>query len=257
MEIKFVSRNVWGASASTENFIANRKSDPAHVKTEIQVHHTGAIDTDDNTPNRWSYAEAVAYMKRLQWARPDLGPLPYSENIAVSEDLSTVWVFEGRGILKRGAHTGGHNVEGIGWGILGNFDKRDDLAAQMAVMAIEYRVGYLRSAMTLNLGNSKNPEGYNAWGHRDTSNKTCPGHYVYALLADFNLEGGLMSFSAHEIEELKLLVKSLDEVGSNGSFAAYAVKLIRKERQLPLHKQNVTDCDDCIQRGETVAATFR
>jgi len=38
----------------------------------------------------------------------------------------------------------------------------------------------------------------------------------------------------HEIEELKRLIRSLDSVGSNGSFAKYAVELIRKERDHPL-----------------------
>lgn len=46
-------------------------------------------------------------------------------------------------------------------------------------------------------------------------------------------------FTEHEIKELKGLVAALDSVGSNGGFAAEAVKLIRKERQLPLHKPEV------------------
>lgn len=251
MEIKFINRNAWGSTRTTEDFISKRMSDPVHAKTEIQVHHTAAVDGDDSTPNRWDYDEAVAYMRRLQWSRPDLGPLPYSENVAVSEDLETVWVFEGRGILKRGAHTKYHNWQGVGWGIFGNFDRRDDLAAQAAVVAIEYRVELLRHSLT-RLGSVPNPKGWNAWGHRDSSSKSCPGNFLYHLLADFDLEGGLMSFSAHEIEELKRLVHSLDEMKSDGSAMGYAVKLIRKERKLPLHVQNVTECDDCIQRGESV-----
>ncbi len=240
MEIKYIPRRVWGSSVATEEFIRKRTSDPSYRKTEIHVHHTAAIDVDDDTPNRWDYSEAVAYMRRLQWARPDLGPLPYSENIAVSEDTDTVWVFQGRGILKRGAHTARHNVAGVGWGILGNFDKGDNLAAHAAVAAIESRVGELRQDVVPSLGNAKNPRGWNAWGHRDSSSKSCPGFEVYTLLRDFDLEGGLMSFSAHEIEELKRLVKSLDSVDSNGGFASYAVKLIRKERNLPLHEQGGT-----------------
>lgn len=45
-------------------------------------------------------------------------------------------------------------------------------------------------------------------------------------------------FTDHEIKELKGLVAALDSVGSNGGFAAEAVKLIRKERELPLHKSD-------------------
>ena len=188
MNLIWVPRKVWGASGSTESFIANRRSDPPEAKTEIQVHHTAAVDTNDSTPNRWSYAEAVTYMRRLQWSRPDLGPLPYSENLAVAEDLNTVWVFEGRGILKRGAHTGGHNVAGVGFGVFGNFDQPDVPAARLAVEAIESRVGHYRRTITPYLGDVKNPNGWNAWGHRDSSTKTCPGHSLYPLLADFKLE---------------------------------------------------------------------
>lgn len=51
-----------------------------------------------------------------------------------------------------------------------------------------------------------------------------------------NLEGDMAAFTDHEIEVLKDLVASLDAVGSNGFFAGPAVELIRKERNLPLHK---------------------
>lgn len=184
----WVPRNVWGSNQTTEQFIRDRRSDPGSVKTEIQVHHTAATDNDDSTPNRWDYGEAVTYMRRLQWSRPDLGPLPYSENIAVSENLSTVWIFEGRGILKRGAHTGGHNVAGVGWGVLGNFDKPDTPAAQLAVRAIELQARTYRATITPNLGSVLNPKGWVAWGHRDSSTKTCPGHSLYPLLTAFSLE---------------------------------------------------------------------
>lgn len=42
-------------------------------------------------------------------------------------------------------------------------------------------------------------------------------------------------FTPHEIEELKKLVASLDSVQSNGGFAEYAVELVRRERETPLH----------------------
>ncbi len=255
MEIKYVPRSEWGAKEATEVWIDARITDPSYMKKEIHVHHSAAVDSEDNeiTPNRWSYANAVAYMKRLEYVRPDLGPLPYSENVAVSEDLETVWVFEGRGLTERGAHTAYHNIPGIGWGILGNFNKPDQLAADAAVMAIEHRVAQLRRGVFLNLGDTKSPTGANAWGHRDSKATSCPGADVYRLLADFDLEGGLMSFTAHEIEELKKLVSSLDSVSSNGGFAEYAVNLIRKERAMPLHMPVVAEnCDNCIKRGDTI-----
>lgn len=68
----------------------------------------------------------------------------------------------------------------------------------------------------------------------------------------WSIGGEEMPFTEHEEKQLKLLIAALDGEGSNGRFAGYAVRLIRKERKLPLHTQNITQCDDCIQRGEAV-----
>ena len=187
-QIIFVSRKEWGASEATETFIRNRVRNRAENVTSIHVHHTAAIDTNDSTPNRWDKDEAIAYMRKLQHSRPDLGPLPYNDNIAISEDLQTVWLFEGRGPLVRGAHTAGYNTTGYGIGILGNFDKNNPEAAKVLLWAIERRVYDLRTKHGLvNLGSKKSPKGWNAWGHRDSSAKSCPGNHFYPLLADFRL----------------------------------------------------------------------
>jgi hypothetical protein len=139
-------------------------------------------------------------MRRLQTSRPDLGPLPYSENFAPSEDLSIVWIFEGRGILPIGAHTAGHNRDGYGAGILGNHDLADPQAAAVLIEAIERRVRDLRLNHGLvNLGQVKNPRGWNAWGHRDSSPKSCPGNHLYPLLANFRLLGEDMASSAQKM----------------------------------------------------------
>jgi hypothetical protein len=188
VQIVYVSRAEWGATQATENFIRNRFSATPAEKTTIQVHHTAR--PDDGTPNRWDYPDAERYMRSLQTARPELGPLPYSMNLAVSEDAQTVWVFEGRGILKVGAHTAGHNRDGVGYGIFGNFDLRDDVAALVAIGAIEQDVVLRRGEGLLNLGEEKNPRGWNAWGHRDSSPKSCPGNHLYPLLANFSLDPG-------------------------------------------------------------------
>lgn len=186
-ELVYVSRAEWGATQATELYIAGRpKATPAE-KTTIQVHHSASID-DDLTKNRWSYEDAQRYMRSLQTARPELGPLPYSLCLAVSEDAETVWIFEGRGILPVGAHTAGHNRDGLGYGIFGNFDLRDDVAALRAVHAIELDVAKRRREGLVNLGSVKNPKGWNAWGHRDSSAKSCPGNHVYPLLSQFELD---------------------------------------------------------------------
>ncbi len=191
MKIEWVPRSEWGSTAVTEEFIHSRRSQSRLIKTEIQVHHTAATDTDDSTPNRWDYSEAQAYMRRLQFVRPDLGPLPYSENLACSEDLETVWAFEGRGVLKQGAHTKGHNVPGVGFGVFGDFDKPDVDAAARLITAIQDRCHFYKTDPNwrlINLGSVLSPHGWTAWGHRDSSNKSCPGNSLYPQLADFVIE---------------------------------------------------------------------
>lgn len=191
-QMTFVPRAVWGSSNATELYIAKRVTDPAASKTSIQIHHTAGAD-DDATPSRWGYDDAVRYMRRLQTLRPELGPLPYSENPAVSEDLKTVWLFEGRGILKRGAHTAGHNVDGVGFGVLGNFDRGDSEAAETVSKAIEARCRLLREDDLPNLGMLRSPTGSQAWGHRDSKATTCPGSYLYRTLQYFDMEGPPMA----------------------------------------------------------------
>lgn len=239
-KVIFVPRSEWGASATTEQFIRNRVKDSALIKDEIHIHHTAGIDVDDNTPNRWDYDEAVAYMKRLQWSRPDLGPLPYSENYAVSEDLSTVWVFEGRGWDVRGAHTANHNVRGVGLGVFGNFDKYDIAAAKTLLYAIELRVAEKRKNGYPNLGKAKNPKGWNAWGHRDTSSKTCPGHSLYPLLGSFKLdreeEDDMAILTDDEQRRLQRFLNELDKIESDENFVRFMIPWFRKWRNfLPEH----------------------
>lgn len=188
MRIEFVPRAQWGASQTTENFIAGRRVRTKAEKTEIHVHHTAAIDSNDSTPNRWDYDEAVAYMRRLQTVRPDLGPLPYSENLAVSEDCQTVWIFEGRGLLVSGAHTGGHNVPGIGFGVLGNFNHDDPQAVDALIEAFSPRLTHLRRDEGFTrLGTILSPTGRTVWGHRDSKSTSCPGDHLYVRLGDITL----------------------------------------------------------------------
>lgn len=232
MKLIFIPRSEWGSSKATEDFIRNRYSTTAAEKTSIQVHHTAAIDIDDITPNRWNYDEARAYMRRLQTSRPDLGPLPYSENYAVSEDLQTVWVFEGRGLLKVGAHTAGYNRSGVGLGAFGNWDRGDVPAAQAIMYAMQERARYMRDELGMvNLGSNKNKHGWIAWGHRDTSPKSCPGNAFYLLLANFSLEGGeddMAILTDAEQIELQKFLKELAAVNSAPNFVRWMIPWYRK-----------------------------
>lgn len=231
-ELIFVPRSMWGSSQATEDFIKNRYTVLPQEKTSIHVHHTGAIDIDDNTPNRWDYDEAVAYMRRLQTSRPDLGPLPYSENYAANEDLSKVWIFEGRGWEVVGAHTAGYNRSGVGLGAFGNFDKKDKEAALAILYAMQVRVAQKRRAGYTRLGTLKNPRGWNAWGHRDSSTKTCPGHSLYPLLEDFRLnmeeDDDMAILTEAEQRRLQKLLSELDKISSDETFVRWLIPWYRK-----------------------------
>ncbi len=261
----WISRSKWGSTSSTEKYIQDQIADPASGKTEIHVHHTAAIDDDDSTPNRWDYEEAVAYMRRLEWIRPDLGPLPYSENYAVSEDLSVVWVFQGRGWLKRGAHTGGHNISGVGLSALGNFNKSDVSAAKAIISVMEQRVDNMRIGLS-NLGNKKNPAGWNAFGHRDTKATSCPGSSLYPLLADFSLEGNvdeMVTRNDKADEGLNSLRANFEELKAAGVFTSatqpggvtfndeFATFLLRFEDHI-VQKYDLLAENIVLSRGDTV-----
>lgn len=186
--VTYVPRSEWGATTETEAYIAGRPQLSAVSRTGAYLHHTAAMDSDD-TPNEWSYAAAVAYMRRLQWVRPDLGPLPYPFNVAASEDGRTVWLFEGRGLSAKPAHEDdlGANWWALAWGAFGNFDVVTVEPVRRRILeAVRWHAWSLRSSGGFtNLGNRKNPNGWDLWGHRDSSPKTCPGSGLYSLLVDY------------------------------------------------------------------------
>ena len=178
--VEYLSRSQWGARTDLPRlgyFV------PADRRTELHVHHTASIDGNDSTPNRWSRAEAIRYMKILQTVRPDLGlDIPYTDVFFILEDLS-VLICEGRGRERTGAHTAGHNTAGFGWSVGGNFDKADPEARDALLAVIQNEARYLRSAGFPRLCSSKNPKGWDVWGHRDTAPKSCPGSTLYPSLA--------------------------------------------------------------------------
>ena len=179
---EFLTRAQWGATVTPLGYYV-----PPYRRTELHIHHTAAIDGNDTTPNRWDRAEAIRYMKALQTARPDLGKdIPYNFVAFVLEDLS-VLVCEGRGLYKTGAHTAGHNTAGIAISVGGNFDKPDPDAAAAFLAVVKNDATYWKQNILPNLCSVKNPKGWDLWGHRDSSNKSCPGNTLYPLLAGIKI----------------------------------------------------------------------
>lgn len=189
LTIEYLTRTEWGARTDLPRRGVIVAPDR---RTEVHIHHTAAIDTSDDTPNTWDLADALGYQRRLQTVRPDLGlDIPYSFVAYLGEDNRTVWIMEGRGEDRSGAHTAGHNTVGIGFSFGGNFDIATPAAdLQRAVDTIEWFARYLRTQRDMiNLGTSRNPHGWQVWGHRDTKNKSCPGNHLYPLLAEVDFLG--------------------------------------------------------------------
>jgi hypothetical protein len=229
-ELVYLTRKDWGVNADIDAQLRRRYTRAGNEVVCGQIHHTASIDGNDSTPNRWDFDEAVRYTRALQYARPDLMPMPYNETVAVSEDLNTVWCFEGCGLYTVGAHTSNHNRHGYGISVYGNFDRRDDAARDVVLSAVNQRMTHLKVHAFPRLGAEKSPRGWPVWGHRDSANKSCPGSLYPSIPTIVTLEADM--FTAHEETELKGIIASLDSLTpkSNGGFAAAAVQHLRNHR---------------------------
>jgi hypothetical protein len=184
-ELVYMSRRDWGVDADIDAQLRRRYTRAGNEVVCGQIHHTASVDAADSTPNRWTLDRALRYTRALQRARPDLMPMPYNETVAVSEDLETVWIFEGCGLYTVGAHTSGHNRHGYGISVYGNFDRRDDAARDVLLWAINERMAHLKAHAFPHLGTERSPNGWLAWGHRDSKNKSCPGSTLYPAIPRF------------------------------------------------------------------------
>ena len=97
--------------------------------THVIIHHTVVVDPDA-TPNLWETENKVfGRMVQLQTIRPDLGlDVPYNFVIfLMAGNPASIYVCEGRGEDRSGAHTRGHNTTGIGIALEGNFELAFDI----------------------------------------------------------------------------------------------------------------------------------
>ena len=143
---------------------------------------------DDTTPNIWeSEAEIFKMMRRLQVVRPDLGKdVPYNFVIFLTTLNNGIYVCEGRGEDRSGAHTKGHNTKAIATSFAGDFENRitDPAAIASRIDAYSRFLGWLKFSAShpdygqfeplSNLGTLK-PTGRNIFFHRDVAATACPG----------------------------------------------------------------------------------
>jgi hypothetical protein len=177
---------------------------PKGRRTHIIQHHTVGVDSDA-TKNLWTdVAEVRQQMRRLQTIRPDLGDdIPYSFVLFGMEN-GDLYVCEGRGEDRTGAHTHGHNTEGIGGAWHGNFEAF--LFARRFIAPASRFFGWLKNERGMvNLG-TVHPAGRETYGHRDFRDPNdrrtwtaCPGLHLYNEIGDFTIEEDDMPSNADQL----------------------------------------------------------
>lgn len=183
LKITYLTRKEWGADEALPRLGHTVQGDE---RTEVYIHHTVGVD-NDATPNVWeTMHEVTTWMRRLQTIRPDLGlDVPYSF-VAFFMPGELV-ICEGRGAMRSGAHTIGHNRSAIGLAVHGNF-QLPTFGLEAYVKAMGVWLHRLKVNQLPFLGSTA-PPGRDVFGHRDSGASTnCPGDHLYARLSDLRIE---------------------------------------------------------------------
>lgn len=153
--ITWLERLQWGAGPVTLGYSA-----PHEQFVRLVIHHTVVPYGGD----------PVAYMRRLQTSRPDLGlEVPYSFIVMPGATEHDAIIGVGRGWCRTGAHTVGHNSTAYGIALAGDFTESPPTPGMLAAIRL---IGSHLKAPQATLG------------HRDTYATACPGNATYPLLGD-------------------------------------------------------------------------
>lgn len=191
--LRFVPRSGWGASP---RYPREGHKVARDRRTHVFIHHTVMVDRDDS-PNIWeTEAEIFAKMRSLQTARPDLGlDVPYSFVAFMTTLNDGLYICEGRGEDRSGAHSVGHNTASIGVSFAGDFENRpiadEEIAKRMPMLSAF--LGWLKHSAShpdygsyepmKNLG-SKRPKDRAVFVHQDIKATACPGAKLIPHLAE-------------------------------------------------------------------------
>ncbi|MCA9471673.1 MAG: N-acetylmuramoyl-L-alanine amidase [Nitrospirales bacterium] len=192
-DLMFVDRQGWGAKNSFPR-LGHRV--PRTKRTHVIIHHTVVTDRSDTSPVVWeTLREVYRNMRRLQTIRPDLGnDVPYNFVVYLMAKKKGMVICEGRGEDRSGAHTKGHNTEGIGVAFAGDFE--DETVAGIEVsrrlFLLSGFLGWLKHdpshpdygmypAMK-NLGVMR-PSDRAVYFHQDFKSTACPGKRAIPHLA--------------------------------------------------------------------------
>lgn len=181
-------RKDWGADETLPR-LGNKV--PRRKRNHVIFHHTVMTDNSDTSPNLWeTRGEIFDMMKKLQVVRrDDLGAdVPYNFVAFFNAKTKGVDICEGRGEDRSGAHTYGHNTNGIGISLAGNFheDTTDIVEIASRIYLLSFFLGWLRyNASGEGYGNfspmrnldEMRPTEREVYAHRDFKATACPGKF--------------------------------------------------------------------------------
>lgn len=183
--VLYLNRIDWGANPR----YPKRGNDVARTKRKhVTFHHTVIVDSDDS-PNVWEKSDDIkGKMRQLQVIRAaDLGTdVPYSFVIFLMADGS-ITVCEGRGYDRSGAHTKGHNTDGIGISFEGNFELAG-ADVRRWIPKVNQFLGHLKFQAGMKYLATRPhaiPGSRVIHGHRDFSSTACPGANLFKRLHEF------------------------------------------------------------------------
>lgn len=224
--MRVYSPTEWGAQVNYDLW-----SDPFTPDDGVALHHGGSSNyAAAQAPYTFEKETALLRSWERYHLRKGWRGLAYGFGVAQSGRIYRI-----RGFNRYGAHLGDIDGDGIAnndeiipiiWLASGNHHEVTP-AADQAISWLRKDVLQVRS-----------PDAIMLYGHKEIQldkPTACPGPGGMRYVTTHRIQKGDTVFTDHEVEQLKLLVASLDEVDSNGGFAKFAVKLIRRERDLPLH----------------------
>jgi peptidoglycan recognition protein len=192
--LTFVSRASWSPKPEHPR---QGKTVARDKRTHVFIHHTCMKDRDDSTPNIWeSESEIFSMMRELQTCRPELSlDVPYNFVAFMTTINDGLYICEGRGEDRSGAHTVGHNTAAIAVSFAGDFETLPIPSAEIAkrMAQLSAFLGWLRHDAShpdygqfepmRNLETRKPPQsGRKVWYHRDVKSTDCPGSKLIAHL---------------------------------------------------------------------------
>lgn len=164
MAHRIIPRSEWGAR------YANGFGSRALGALETRLHHSVTVAPDLVPP----WTDDYAAVRQLE----SIGQSRFGRGISYNTVFTPAGlIFEGLGIDRVGAHTGGRNTITAGLVLVGNYEKDRPTRAQLEALS-----WYLQHGVEKRWWKRPILTG----GHRDVAQTACPGRHAYDLIDDIN-----------------------------------------------------------------------